>query len=37
MSAKEAEMLESRFKEYTESGPVDLAIADLDNNFQVGD
>ncbi|XP_033946667.1 intermembrane lipid transfer protein VPS13A [Pseudochaenichthys georgianus] len=35
MSAKEAEMLESRFKEYTESGPVDLAIADLDNNFQV--
>ncbi|XP_057687082.1 vacuolar protein sorting-associated protein 13A isoform X2 [Corythoichthys intestinalis] len=30
-----AEMLEKRFKEYLESGPVDKAIVDLDNSFQV--
>ncbi|XP_034396532.1 vacuolar protein sorting-associated protein 13A isoform X2 [Cyclopterus lumpus] len=35
LSSKEAEMLEDRFKEYTESGPVDHAIVDLENNFQV--
>ncbi|XP_068460599.1 intermembrane lipid transfer protein VPS13A isoform X2 [Clinocottus analis] len=35
LSFKEAEMLENRFKEYTESGPVDNAIVDLENNFQV--
>lgn len=37
MSTKEAEMLENSFKMYTESGPVDNAIVDLDNNFQVRD
>ncbi|KAM9858498.1 intermembrane lipid transfer protein VPS13A [Aulostomus maculatus] len=31
----EAEMLENSFKQYTESGPVDNAIVDLENNFQV--
>ncbi|XP_033475720.2 intermembrane lipid transfer protein VPS13A isoform X1 [Epinephelus lanceolatus] len=35
MSTKEADMLENRYKEYTESGPVDNAIVDLENNFQV--
>ncbi|XP_070690657.1 intermembrane lipid transfer protein VPS13A [Pempheris klunzingeri] len=35
LSTKEAEMLENSFKEYTESGPVDHAIVDLENNFQV--
>uniref|UniRef100_A0A671VJ10 Vacuolar protein sorting 13 homolog A n=1 Tax=Sparus aurata TaxID=8175 RepID=A0A671VJ10_SPAAU len=35
MSTKEAEMLENRFKEYTEAGPVDNAIVDLENNMQV--
>lgn len=37
MSTKEAEMLENRFKEYTEAGPVDNAIVDLENNMQVWD
>ncbi|KAM6944423.1 intermembrane lipid transfer protein VPS13A isoform 1-T1 [Lycodopsis pacificus] len=35
LSSKEAEMLERSFKAYTESGPVDHAIVDLDNSFQV--
>uniref|UniRef100_A0A8C9YUJ6 Vacuolar protein sorting 13 homolog A n=1 Tax=Sander lucioperca TaxID=283035 RepID=A0A8C9YUJ6_SANLU len=35
LTTKEAEMLENRFKEYTEAGPVDHAILDLENNFQV--
>ncbi|TKS78631.1 Vacuolar protein sorting-associated protein 13A [Collichthys lucidus] len=35
MSTKEAEMLESSFKRYTESGPIDNAIVDLENNYQV--
>lgn len=37
LSTKEAEMLENSFKEYIESGPVDNAIVDLENNFQVRD
>ena len=37
LSTKEAEMLEDKFKEYTEFGPVDNAIVDLENNFQVRD
>lgn len=28
-------MLESSFREYTDSGPTDNLIADLENNFQV--
>ncbi|XP_028980284.2 vacuolar protein sorting-associated protein 13A isoform X3 [Esox lucius] len=35
LSLKEAELLETHFKEYTESGPVDNTILDLQNNFQV--
>ncbi|XP_042276726.1 vacuolar protein sorting-associated protein 13A isoform X1 [Thunnus maccoyii] len=35
LSTKEAEMLENSFREYTESGPIDNAIVDLENNFQV--
>uniref|UniRef100_A0A8K9V736 Vacuolar protein sorting 13 homolog A n=1 Tax=Oncorhynchus mykiss TaxID=8022 RepID=A0A8K9V736_ONCMY len=35
LSGKDAELLETHFKEYTESGPVDNAILDLENNFQV--
>ncbi|XP_063754200.1 vacuolar protein sorting-associated protein 13A isoform X1 [Eleginops maclovinus] len=35
MSTKEAEMLEISYKEYMDSGPVDHAIVDLENNFQV--
>uniref|UniRef100_A0AAQ6A429 Vacuolar protein sorting 13 homolog A n=1 Tax=Amphiprion ocellaris TaxID=80972 RepID=A0AAQ6A429_AMPOC len=35
MSTKEAEILENSFKDYMESGPVDNAIRDLENNFQV--
>ncbi|CAG5923536.1 unnamed protein product [Menidia menidia] len=35
LRASEMELLETRFKEYTESGPIDNAIVDLDNNFQV--
>ena len=35
LSTKEAEMLESSFKTYTESAPVDHAIVELENNFQV--
>ncbi|XP_008285200.1 intermembrane lipid transfer protein VPS13A isoform X2 [Stegastes partitus] len=35
MSTKDAEILESSFKEYMESGPVDNKIVDLENNFQV--
>lgn len=37
LSTKEAEMLEKSFKEYNESGPVDQAIIDLENNYQVRD
>lgn len=37
MSTKEAEMLENKFKEYIEAGPVDNAIVDLENNMQVWD
>lgn len=37
MSTKETEMLENKFKEYTESGPIDNAIVELENNFQVRD
>lgn len=35
LNSKEAEMLEESYKEYNESGPVDHAIVDLENNFQV--
>lgn len=35
LSTKETEMLENSFREYTESGPVDCGIVDLENNFQV--
>lgn len=35
LSTKEAELLENRFKEYIESGPVDNAVVELENNFQV--
>nr|XP_046243502.1 vacuolar protein sorting-associated protein 13A isoform X2 [Scatophagus argus] len=35
LSTKEAEMLETCFKGYIESGPVDNAIVDLENGFQV--
>ncbi|XP_077417334.1 intermembrane lipid transfer protein VPS13A isoform X1 [Vanacampus margaritifer] len=35
LDAEAAEMLEKSFKEYVESGPVDHAIIDLDNSFQV--
>ncbi|KAI3372816.1 hypothetical protein L3Q82_023273 [Scortum barcoo] len=35
MSTKEAEMLENRFKDYIESGPVDNGIVDLENGYQV--
>ncbi|XP_061134171.1 vacuolar protein sorting-associated protein 13A isoform X1 [Syngnathus typhle] len=35
MSAEAAKMLEKHFKQYIESGPVDKAIVDLDNSFQV--
>uniref|UniRef100_A0A3B4VK63 Vacuolar protein sorting 13 homolog A n=1 Tax=Seriola dumerili TaxID=41447 RepID=A0A3B4VK63_SERDU len=35
LSTKEAELLENSFKEYIESAPVDYAIVDLENNFQV--
>ncbi|XP_078106953.1 intermembrane lipid transfer protein VPS13A isoform X2 [Sander vitreus] len=35
LTTKEAEMLENSFKKYTEAGPVDHAIVDLENNFQV--
>ncbi|XP_059192632.1 vacuolar protein sorting-associated protein 13A [Centropristis striata] len=35
MSTKEAEMLENSYKEYTDSGPVDNGIVDLENSYQV--
>ncbi|XP_078141113.1 intermembrane lipid transfer protein VPS13A isoform X2 [Centroberyx gerrardi] len=35
LSTKDAEMLESSFREYIESGPIDNDIVDLDNSFQV--
>ncbi|XP_035999665.1 vacuolar protein sorting-associated protein 13A isoform X1 [Fundulus heteroclitus] len=35
LSTEEAEMLESSFKEYLDSSPVDDQITDLDNSFQV--
>ncbi|KAF1389209.1 hypothetical protein PFLUV_G00071060 [Perca fluviatilis] len=35
LTTKEAEMLENSFKNYTDAGPVDHAIVDLENNFQV--
>uniref|UniRef100_A0A3Q2Y8Q4 Uncharacterized protein n=1 Tax=Hippocampus comes TaxID=109280 RepID=A0A3Q2Y8Q4_HIPCM len=35
MSNEVADMLEKSFKEYIESGPIDKAIVDLDNSFQV--
>ncbi|KAM4746510.1 intermembrane lipid transfer protein VPS13A isoform 2-T2 [Anableps anableps] len=35
LSTEEAEMLEKRFKDYTESSPIDNCIADFENNFQV--
>ncbi|XP_068995248.1 intermembrane lipid transfer protein VPS13A isoform X2 [Embiotoca jacksoni] len=35
MSTKDAAMLEKKFKEYIESGPVDNAIVDLEHSFQV--
>ncbi|XP_069379782.1 intermembrane lipid transfer protein VPS13A isoform X2 [Paralichthys olivaceus] len=35
LSTKEAEMLENNFKDYIESAPIDNAIIDLENNFQV--
>ncbi|XP_028312141.1 intermembrane lipid transfer protein VPS13A isoform X2 [Gouania willdenowi] len=35
MTTKDADLLENRFKEYLESGPVDHAIVELENNYQV--
>ncbi|KAM7018715.1 intermembrane lipid transfer protein VPS13A isoform 2-T2 [Tautogolabrus adspersus] len=35
LSTKEAELLENKFKEYLDSGPVDNATVELENNFQV--
>nr|XP_020458048.1 vacuolar protein sorting-associated protein 13A isoform X1 [Monopterus albus] len=35
LSTKEAEMLENKFKEYIDPGPIDNCIADLENNYQV--
>ncbi|KAM4616365.1 intermembrane lipid transfer protein VPS13A [Polymixia lowei] len=35
LSNKDAEMLENSFREYIESGPIDNAVLDLENNFQV--
>ncbi|KAM4575849.1 intermembrane lipid transfer protein VPS13A isoform 2-T2 [Odontesthes bonariensis] len=35
LSIKETELLEARFKEYIESGPIDNAVVGLENNFQV--
>uniref|UniRef100_A0A7N6BAV2 Vacuolar protein sorting 13 homolog A n=1 Tax=Anabas testudineus TaxID=64144 RepID=A0A7N6BAV2_ANATE len=35
MSTKDAEILENRYKEYTESAPMDNSIVDLENGFQV--
>ncbi|XP_041643525.1 vacuolar protein sorting-associated protein 13A isoform X2 [Cheilinus undulatus] len=35
LSTKEAEMLENKFKEYTESGRVDSDPIELENNYQV--
>uniref|UniRef100_A0A9J7YYX8 Vacuolar protein sorting 13 homolog A n=1 Tax=Cyprinus carpio carpio TaxID=630221 RepID=A0A9J7YYX8_CYPCA len=35
LSVKETAMLEQRYREYMESGPVDSIIIDLENNYQV--
>lgn len=35
LSTKDAEMLENSFREYIASGPVDNAIVDLENSYQV--
>uniref|UniRef100_A0A673CPI7 Vacuolar protein sorting 13 homolog A n=1 Tax=Sphaeramia orbicularis TaxID=375764 RepID=A0A673CPI7_9TELE len=35
LSTKDAEMLENSYQEYIESGPIDNAIVELENNFQV--
>uniref|UniRef100_A0A3B3Z2I0 Vacuolar protein sorting 13 homolog A n=1 Tax=Poecilia mexicana TaxID=48701 RepID=A0A3B3Z2I0_9TELE len=35
LSTEEVEMLENRFREYSDSSPIDNCIADLENNFQV--
>lgn len=35
LSTKDAEMLEGSFREYIESAPVDNAIVDLENSYQV--
>ncbi|CAJ1068435.1 vacuolar protein sorting-associated protein 13A isoform X2 [Xyrichtys novacula] len=35
LSTKEAEMLENKFKEYVDSGPVDQSIVELENNYKV--
>nr|XP_057926418.1 vacuolar protein sorting-associated protein 13A isoform X3 [Doryrhamphus excisus] len=35
LGSPEAEMLEMRYKEYIDSGPVDKAIVNLENNFQM--
>lgn len=37
LSTKETEMLESSFKEYTESGPSSSATVELENGYQVSD
>lgn len=37
LSTHEAEMLEDKFRDYTESGSVDNGIFDLENNMQVRD
>lgn len=35
LSIKEAMMLEQRYKDYMESGPVDSILIDLENDYQV--
>lgn len=35
LSGKEAAMLEESFQEYMENGPVDSALIDLENDYQV--
>lgn len=37
LSTKDTELLETSFKEYIESGPIDNGIVDLENNSQVRD
>ncbi|KAL0186421.1 hypothetical protein M9458_018091, partial [Cirrhinus mrigala] len=34
LSGKEAMMLEQRYRDYMESGPVDSIIIDLENDYQ---